>query len=152
MHPIKNQQRKKRSIYLLTKKTGWLLSKYNIIVQSVAFNYCIENINYEVILKELKNKLRIIKFCKILFCKQITDKDEETKLTEAHQSFNSLEIDHLQIFDQTEQNVEREEVYELLISLKQCKMTKLVLNGMNYKVVGSLLGNTLKRSIILISF
>ena len=80
----------------------------------------------------------------IEFCKQITDTDEQTTLIEAHESLNSLKIGYLQIYDKIEQNVGRGDVYQLLISLKECKMTKLVFNGMNNKVVESLLGNSLK--------
>ena len=106
------------------------------------FDICLENINYEVILTQLQITMGMMKFNLIIeFCKQLDDIHQEIGKTNMNQILVDLNIEQIHIYDRTGQNVRRDEVYQLLIRLKECKMKKLILNGMSNKVVESLLGS-----------
>ena len=75
------------------------------------------------------------------FYEQLDDMHQEIMQAKMHQNYEDFSLDKLQIYDQIGQHVQLDEVHQLFISLKECKIRKLILNGMNNKVVESLLGS-----------
>ena len=75
------------------------------------------------------------------FCEQLDDMHQEIMQAKMHQNYEDFSLDKLQIYDQTGQHLQLDEVHQLFISLKECKIRKLILNGMSTKVVESLLGS-----------